>query len=550
MTDGREPNNHGSINWEQLEAELRPAEDRANAIHLNQIEQTAADIKDVVLGLIPDGLTFDPIVRQHPDLAADGKPMVVTYPEMLAITREDPSIAELVGRIVDWNTLAKRQQLALDVWDATKANDTEALEHLEEVELKIDEEAYYYEIFTILSALHPFSRSYVKEHITSHPGDAGSIDEQVWFMVHANQEIDRLSKMLRDNNPRYIDYWRSEAVDDPVRLESYDYLEKHMEERAVELANYRKIINDVITGEAAIEYDFEEPPTPPTSPEVSQEAIEAVPFYDILKNLPGLEPISYVTTGRLKDLPRSGWIIQSKVSMADSGGMDIFRFEEGGMRLEGIYGRVGGETTGASFEFGSDKYSHYMLSYQRKDKETTYNGLTSSKDQIVELSDDKVLRSSPWPMRSYGSDITYWTSFHHEDIDTQIEYQLQRPSSKPITVELNRVTDDLDTLKEIVSDLGSAMGLNQDELDGLIEVLQSKDVFSGVKHQTDSEKAQQEAYWKRDKIISGSESGTVVEDYKGNRFFVEPDGSRWISYSASSGLSYMGPDDGLGYYNE
>ena len=153
-------------------------------------------------------------------------------------------------------------------------------------------------------------------------------------------------------------------------------------------------------------------------------------------------------------------------------------------------------------------------------------------------------------MRSYGTGGTYSTSFHHEDIDTQIERKLQCPSGRPMIVEINRITDDLDTLKEIVNSLGSAMGLNQEELDSLIEIFQSKDVFSEVKPRTDAEKAEQEAYCKRDKILSKSEHGSVVEDYEGNIFVVEQDGTRWMSYSVSSGLSYMGPDDYVGYYNE
>ena len=352
------------MNWEQLEAELKPAEDRADAIYWNEVEQTAADIGQIVAGLIPKGVTFAPIVRHHPELAADGRPMVTTHDEMHAITLDDPEIAETVARLVDWNTQAERQQLDLDIEDANRAGDAEKLSTLAEASIRLDEKAYKLECYSVLSALHPFSRSYVKEHITTHPGAANSVDEQVRFLMYADEEKEFLSKELRKYNPRQIDFWRSEVPDNPVELRSLDQLEEHMENQAVKLAILRKIISDVITGEAAIEYDFEESRTWPNPPEVSREAIEVVPFYDVLKNLPGVDPVLYVTKGRLKDLPRSGWIVHGKLGIGDSGGMDIYRIEEGGMRLQAIWGGTGSDTAGAHFEFGSGKYSHYMLSYQ------------------------------------------------------------------------------------------------------------------------------------------------------------------------------------------
>src|SRR5205814_974036 len=54
-----------------------------------------------------------------------------------------------------------------------------------------------------------------------------------------------------------------------------------------------------------------------------------------------------------------------------------------------------------------------------------------------------------------------------------------------------------------------------------------------------------------DTVVHESASGgRTVEDERGNLYVIEPDGSRWVSYSATSGLSYMGPDDLVGYYNE
>jgi hypothetical protein len=51
-------------------------------------------------------------------------------------------------------------------------------------------------------------------------------------------------------------------------------------------------------------------------------------------------------------------------------------------------------------------------------------------------------------------------------------------------------------------------------------------------------------------VHQSADGGRTVEDERGNLYVVEPDGSRWISYSSTSGLSYMGPNDLVGYYSE
>jgi len=57
-----------------------------------------------------------------------------------------------------------------------------------------------------------------------------------------------------------------------------------------------------------------------------------------------------------------------------------------------------------------------------------------------------------------------------------------------------------------------------------------------------------EATGPNETVIYEGHGGRTVEDPDGNRFVIEKDGSRWVAYSARGGLSYMGPDDLVGYY--
>lgn len=51
-------------------------------------------------------------------------------------------------------------------------------------------------------------------------------------------------------------------------------------------------------------------------------------------------------------------------------------------------------------------------------------------------------------------------------------------------------------------------------------------------------------------IASNDTGGYSAEDVNGDIYVVEPDGTRWLSYSAASGLMYFGPDDLIGTHAE
>lgn len=567
----RDPN----INWESLEAEFEGAEERAEAAEANYLEQTSLDIKGILHQVLPPEVMasfepkkLEPAAIDDLPLGLDGQPIITNPEQARLVAAERPEIAAITEKISRLWTAADRQQLDLDFERAEAANDGEWLAELGIRKLELDERIANLEFFAALVTLHPISLDYKNKVIGAKAIDnttyastpINTAENQVALIDMLDKTYVRLSRQVRDYSPRTLDAMRQDATGDARYMEYVKHVSDLTDERAGDIYRLRRIFNDIMNGMATIFTDPEasEPEAPwSATHEISADRLA---LYEIIKNLPGFDPVRLTLEERFREFPQSGWLITTRVTPGVEGVIDIYHVTDGAFQLSSyqmtsdIHRAMGLRVGGAP----NGRTDIQYRSYQPYNGNRGYSDWDDNYDDKTELREGKWLFAHTKPVRALDFSLVQQesehkgipgrhfggliTSINSDDIDRAVE-KYGTPN-----VRTARITEDADTARDIVRRLCMAMGMNEDEINVTLGKLEKIDTFGGL--QTELVPVPEKYDPRKDiEILNEYPDGSQFFR-RGNEYWVrEADGTEWCQQS-SSGLMYSGPDDLIGFYPE
>ncbi len=568
MSEQDKPQNPEHIDWGNLEGEMQGAEQRAEAVHWGQVQQGASEIKDLLHQVLPAEVmaSFEDTTPREPQIGADGNPVVTNSSEAYALAKQRPELAAIMAQTAHNETVAEQQQLDINVEAADKSGHEDAMKKAREDKAKLQDKVDRIEFWSAVVALHPIDDEYIKENVPYQFGGGTSHEGQVRLCMRVEDEMLSAIELVKDWSPRRIVIRREQYDElnkkDPNELghkranDWIDDMEKRAEEAYIKIDEYGRFLGSVVHGRT---FPDGNPNLSEQSTQVEDEAknLEAPnEYYEMLRTLPGTDPVLEVMNGRLKELPKSGWLIRTKVQPGHTGsGVTITRYEEGALEVEGHSGSLNSGEVHLRCKLEAGKYGDYSLSYLKRDKEgnkSDYRWLTDTRPQdVIELGEDRIIKGVSTPLRAYqgtSHDYVLW-----KDLDYVIDWTNRYGrNGHGMTAEMARITDNPDEAQTIVKHLAKAMGMQDREAAQFVDALAGKDVFKPLHTETATERVQREHanMLHNQEVIAEYDDGGKLVDRYGDRIMVEADGSEWVQYSSRSGLMYDGPDDLLGMYPE
>jgi hypothetical protein len=197
--------------------------------------------------------------------------------------------------------------------------------------------------------------------------------------------------------------------------------------------------------------------------------------FEVLKAVPGVDPVLAIADGHPDDIPQDGWIVNSHVAPGYGGVINIYRYEEGGLVPASVedsrekYGQV-------RVNFDLNGYGRHTVAYENpafphKDVEpyarmqqSSYTGLPFSATEVIDLDNGGRILDEKDPMVVHGGGMFF--SMDWEDID--------RRSDLSREVDINRVTADPAQLRKILAHLSYAMGMTHEGIEKLIDAAARK----------------------------------------------------------------------------
>lgn len=566
MGEHDQPQNPEHIDWGSLEGEMQGAEQRAEAVHWGQIQQGASEIKDLLHQVLPTEVmaSFEDTTPREPQIGADGNPVITNPREAYALAKQRPELAAIMGQTAYNETVAEQQQLDINMAAAEQSGDEAAIKAANEEKAKLQEKVDRVEFWSAVVALHPINSEYIKENVPYQFGGGRDHEGQVRLCMRVEDEMLSAMEFVRDWSPRRIAIRREQYEElnrkDPNELghkranEWIDNMERRAEEAYVKIDEYGRFLGGVVHGRT---YPDGNPNLSEQAAPVEDEAkqLEAPnEYYEMLRSLPGTDPVVEVMNGRLKELPKSGWLIRTKIRPGHTGsGVTVTRYEEDAFETDGHSGSLSSGEVHLRCKFEAGKYGDYSLNYLKRDKEgnkSDYRWLTDTSPQdVIDLGEDRIIKGRSAPLRAYqgtSHDYMLW-----KDLDYVIDWTNRYGrDGQGMTAEMVRITDNPDEARKIVEHLAKAMGMQDTEAEQFVGALESKDVFKSLHTETASERAYRERANElhNQEVLAEYDDGGILVERGGDHIVVEADGSEWVQYSSISGLTYSGPDDLLGEY--
>jgi hypothetical protein len=452
MSNSNPPN---GINWAELGRQFEGVPERAQAGEERRLIEEAARIKDALRGV----LSPEHIARLEaqklgdaPVLAPDGEVIVKTPEEAGAVAMVRPEIGELMAQTAYGKTLVRQQQLALDIGWATEANDQTRLGELNNDKAKLEIEIRRIEFWSAVVALHPIHPDYVKENTPWQwrLGTGSNHLDQVELVMRVEDEFLRLAEWNKPWTPRQIEVQREAAKTDPDAPwwagEWVDDMEKHAEENHIKMREYSRVLNDVVYGRTGQgrETAVVEPTTPVTNETIADN--DTKPQNEILKTLPGIDPVLEIMAGRLRELPEQGWLINGEVSYQGSQGkINITYFKERGLKFKDSHTGRRGSRISLPVEALGGKHSIYWAEYGRRERRDAHD---------IAMEDGKLLKTVVSKNRTVGA---------HDYIICDDQ------KSGDFRVNASRIAADPETARDIIAKMGEAMGMSEAEVDILLQ---------------------------------------------------------------------------------
>ncbi len=486
MTESDEPEDQGSVDWSQLEDQVKDSEERAETLHDAQIEQRAGEIKDVLKKVLPSEVMANldkPLEGPSgPKIGADGQPLILNAHEAYALAKERSDLAAVMAQTGRRKTIVEQQQLELKLEQAAESGNEEEKQKLQAEKDKLQEKIDRIEFWAAVLTLHPINKEFIEGALPryshwGHRQGQPDFEGQVNLCMAVEDDFYEAVDYLRQWTPREITAQREAAKTDPDApwwaSEWVDDMEKRMEDTIIKMKKSQQFLNDVVYGRT---HPDGKPATPPEQPGINTNPSEVYPhneYVELLRNLPGLDPVLEIMNGRLKNLPKSGWIIQAKVRPGSTGsGITLTKYEEGGFEAEGHYGELEKGSTRVDIKLNPGKHGHYVVSYLNPDRAndgSRYDGLTTTAQQEIRQLSAGILKGdmrSVSGLQSTAHDALVW-----EDLDKTLNYY-------KMPAEIARITGSPEEAKEIIIQLGRAMGMSDQEAMTFVEMFEAKKSFS------------------------------------------------------------------------
>jgi len=197
--------------------------------------------------------------------------------------------------------------------------------------------------------------------------------------------------------------------------------------------------------------------------------------FEVLKSVPGIDPVLAVVDGHPEDIPQDGWVVNSHLAPGYGGVINIYRYKDGALVPGSVsddreqYGqaRVYFDLKG----YGSHTVAYENPNFPQKDVEpfnrmsqASYTGLPFSATDVIELDNGGRILDEKDPMVVHGG----WQSFSMDWEDVDRHPDIRREA------DLNRVTADPEQLRQILAHLSYAMGMTQQGLETLVGTVDRK----------------------------------------------------------------------------
>jgi hypothetical protein len=564
---GVDDNSQPDANWEHLESQFEGTQERVEAIYWNEITQTANDLKGIMRSVLPPEVMarLEPnepaeVTFEDLEMGPDGQPIVISVEEAHAVMGAREDINEVVRDTVDRITIVDRQQIDIDLKRAETAGDKDELHKLGLAKLELESKIDKLEFFATVTALHPISEDYRAEFLTQ------SFDNTVYssFCVntHAKQvalievldsQYQRLTHFLREHTPAQLEVERRQAEQEgDIRwLEHINHIAEQVEDKAVAEAKMRKVFQDIASGFATIYtspskvlQDEDQTATPPKDIERTGNP-EKKPYFDMLAELPGQDPVALAVAGRYAEVPQAGWIINAMLRPGESGKVELMHVQEGGYKFsDTIAGSEHSPMVWLKMEADKSGSANVIYKNYKRVPNKGYADVEDHYEDITEMSTGKSLLAWHVPM-SIAGQKGGGRSQNLRSIDPA--YAFAHGGQFGTSLELTRMTDDPEIAKDIVRRIGLAMGMSDDDAQFMVGKFEDRRSFTELKQLSTSE--QKHFFGPKDNVIYEYANGSKLVERGGNEYVVEADGSEWLKRS-SYGLSYDGPDDMIGYYSE
>lgn len=478
------------IDWSKRSREFDGVTERAEAGDDRRLVESAMGMKDLLRAVLEPEHYERLESKKVGDarvLAPDGEPIIRTPEEAGSIAMLRPEIGELMAETAYGQTLVRQQQLAVDIERASRVGDREQLDELNEAKLKLDTEIVRLEFWSAVIALHPISMQYIKDNLPYQFGGGREHVSQVKLVMRIESEIAPLVEFNQMWTPGQIDAQRKAAKTDQSAPwwagEWVDDMEKRSEENSLRIKGYSKVLDDIVGGRT--HQDTDAVPSSSTGNMAEKKDLDSSkrpPRYEILKNLPGIDPVEEIMAGRLKDLPKEGWLIDCTVNSAGYDELCIIAFKEGSLRFQDSYVSPAGDKVNIAVqELGNKGNSIYWAQYGK---------FSNVRGDAIPMEGGKWLKSIVSRDRTGGS--SRHIGWQDMDKDTW-------------RLEASRMTTDPDIVREITQQSALAMGMTEKEISRLLRTLTSN--FDELL--TEDEKAARHQRYKKDQDISPEELKTT-----------------------------------------
>lgn len=199
--------------------------------------------------------------------------------------------------------------------------------------------------------------------------------------------------------------------------------------------------------------------------------------FEVLKSVPGIDPVLAVVDGKPEAIPEKGWIVNSHLAPGYGGVIRIFYYPEGSLvpykahddREQYGHARVSFDLNG----YGGHVIAYENPAFPHKDVEpydrmsqASYTGFRFVDTEVIDLDNGGRILDERASLEVHGQGMFF--SMDWEDIDRRLESDLTRE------IDINRVTADSEQLKQILTHLSYAMGMTHQGMKALLEAVAKK----------------------------------------------------------------------------
>jgi hypothetical protein len=182
--------------------------------------------------------------------------------------------------------------------------------------------------------------------------------------------------------------------------------------------------------------------------------------FEVLKTVPGIDPVLAVVDGHPEDIPQSGWLINSKIAPGYGGVIRMYKYPEGALIQGSVSDRrershlaeVRFELNGCgeyTVAYENPAFPHKDVEPQARTQSESFAELSFADTNVIELENGGRLLDQKDPPHGVGRTIPLmWT-----EIDSKDEL--------PKAIAINRATDDAETVKKILAQLSYSMGMTE-----------------------------------------------------------------------------------------